>query len=271
MVRSFVGRTKFFFFCYIKDTVMYSSAQASSFVAPDDSLLPAMAKRTATEASEATVVEFPVTALEEFDPELFEVKVRGKTKDGFAVVATAYNNKRLTLNLTTGKKWAQVKYRVSPYDDSDFKTMKVTLVVDNAVASVIDGIEEEVKKSILGQHANCTWHSSMHEGLFSAKIVLEDKDPAKLTQCRVRPFQKDVVVASGKDQVLPLIDGNGQLIRSKAKLAVTLQSVWIMKEKTGALKAGVNWRIVNFMVDVPEKICHVFPDVFENVSWDDEE
>ena len=48
-------------------------------------------------------------------------------------------------------------------------------------------------------------------------------------------------------------------------------SVWIMKEKTGALKAGVNWRIVNFMVDVPEKICHVFPNVFENVSWDDEE
>ena len=91
-MRSFLGRTSIFFFCHSKDTIMHSSAQANSVVAPDASLLPAMAKRTATEASEATVVEFPVTALEDFDAQLFEIKVRGKKKDGTVAIAPAYND-----------------------------------------------------------------------------------------------------------------------------------------------------------------------------------
>jgi hypothetical protein len=271
-VRSFVGRTSIFFFCHIKDTVMYSSAQATSFVALDASLLPAMAKRTATEASEATVREFPITALEDFDPKLFEVKVRGKKKDGTVAIAPAYNDKRLTLNL---KKWAEVKYRVRPYDAAiesvaEFQALKVTLVVDNDICLEIGCVEEQVKKVVLEQHANCKWHSSLQEDLFSAKLMLEAPDSLRLTQCRVRPFQKDVVLAAGKAQVEPLLNENSEWARSRAKVAVTLHNVWIMKDGAG-FKAGTTWRIVNIMVDLPEKIRHVFPDVFANVSWDDEE
>jgi hypothetical protein len=271
-VRSFVGRTNFFFFCHIKDAIMYSSAQATSFVAPDASFLPAMAKRTASEASEATVVEFPVTALEEYDSQLFEVKVRGKKKDGTVAIAPAYNGKRLTLNL---KKWTEVKYRIRPYDYTvesvaEFQALKVTLVADNDICSTINSVEEAVKKVVLEQHANCKWHSSLQEDLFSAKLVVEAKDPTQLTQCRVRPFQKDVVVAAGKAQVEPLLNEYSEWARSRAKVAVTLHNVWIMRDGAG-FKAGATWRIVNIMVDLPEKIRHVFPDVFANASWDDDE
>ena len=144
---------------------MLSSAQETSFVAFDASLLPAVAKRTATEASEATVREFPITALEDYDPQLFEVKARGKKKDGTVAIAPAYNGKRLTLNL---KKWTEVKYRVRPYDAviesvAEFQALKVTLVVDNDFCLAISRVEEQVKKVVLEQHANCKWHTSLQE------------------------------------------------------------------------------------------------------------
>ena len=257
---------------------MYSSDRATSFVASDASLLPAMAKRTASQASEAVVKEFPVTPLEDFDPQLFEVKVRGKKKDGTTVVATSYNSQRFTVNLTTGKQWLHVKYQIqaSSYDfmkdaASQLETMKVTLAVEDNVASVIRGIEDEVKKAVLEQHKDCKWHSSVQDDLFTAKLVLTAKDPKHLTQCRVRPFQKDVVVAAGKEQVQPLLDSYSGLVRSKVKVVVSLHSVWIMKEGGGSVKAGLTWRIVNLLADVPEQTRYVFPDVFANFSWDDEE
>ena len=269
-MRSFVGRTSIFFFCHIKDTVMHSSAQATSFVAPDASLLPAMTRRTATEAFEATLVEFPITTLQDFDPQLFEVKVRGKKKDGTVTVVPAYNDKRLTLNL---KRWTEVKYRVRPYDYesvAEFQALKVTLVVDNDICLAIGRVEEQVKKVVLEQHANCKWHNSLQEDLFSAKLMLEAKDCIHLTHCRVRPFQKDVILAAGKAEVEPLLNENSDWVHSKAKVAVTLHNVWVMKDGAG-FKAGATWRIVNMMVDLPEKIRHVVPDVFANYSWDDEE
>ena len=251
---------------------MHSSAQATSLVAPDASLLPAVAKRAASEASEATVAEFPITSLKNYDSQLFEVSVRGKTRDGSVAFAPAYNGKRFTLNL---EKWCDLRYRVRAYDyavesAAEFQALKVTLIVDNNICLAINSVEEQVKKVVLEQHANCKWHSSLQEDLFSAKLVLEARNPLHLTQCRVRPFQKDVVLAAGKAQVEPLLNEYSGWANSRAKVAVTLHNVWIMKDGTG-FKAGISWRIVNRMVDLPEKIRHVFPDVFANASWDDDE
>ena len=109
---------------------MYSRAQANSFVLPSDEL-PAMAKRTASQASGAAVKDFPVTDYQDFDIDLLEVKDRGLKKAGAPVLVASYNQQKLTLNLTPGKKWAQVKWRIQPgrYDKSDSASMKVTLSV----------------------------------------------------------------------------------------------------------------------------------------------
>ena len=82
---------------------MYSSAQATSFAASDSSFLPTMAKRTASQASEAAVKDFPIISFGDFDNSLFAVKERGLSKDKLPVFVTSYNQKKLTLNLTPGK------------------------------------------------------------------------------------------------------------------------------------------------------------------------
>ena len=107
--------------------------------------------------------------------------------------------------------------------------------------------------------------------MFSAKLVLGAKDQKQLTQCKVRPFKKEVVMAAGKEQVQPLLDANSGLARSKVKLVVSLHSVWFMQDKPFKKSAGLVWRITNLMADVPEQTRYVFPDVFGDVSFDEED
>jgi len=268
---------------------MYSRAQANSFVLPsDEPLLPAMARRTASEMSEAAVRDFPITDFQDFEIDLLEVKDRGLKKDGTPTLVASYNQQKLTLNLTPGSNWAQVKWRIQPglYDKSDTASMKVTLSVGEAVAATIFKIEETVKAVVLqklkkafpvlgeldanGLHK--IWHGAMKdEDLFSAKVVLESKNADKLTKFTVRPFQKSVVEVVGKDRLQPLLNENSGFMGAKARAAVSAESIWIiLDQQSRPTSAGILWKIQHMMVDLPEQVRWHVPNPFANASWDDE-
>jgi len=271
---------------------MYPRAQAKSFVLPpaDESLLPAMAKRTASQASEAAVKDFPVTDFQDFDINLFEVKERGLKKDGTPVFVTSYNQQKLTLNLTPGKKWVQVKWRIQAglYDKEDASTMKVTLAVGEKVAATIRKIEDAVKPVVLQKlktafpvldtvdaaSLHMIWHEAIkQDDLFTAKVVLDSKNPAQLTKFMARPFQQAVVEVAGKAQLQPLLNENSGFMGAKARAAVSAESVWIMldQQQSRPMQAGITWKIQHFMVDLPEQVRWQVPNVFANASWDDDD
>ena len=254
---------------------MFAATQAPSSTASQTAFLPTMAKRTASQASEPVVKEAPVISVEDFDIGLFAAKARGLKKDGERVFATSYNHQKFRVNLTPGKKWLQVKYRIqaSDYDKNDNK-IKVKLVINEEVASLISSVEEEVKKVVLAEEKNAVWHSALKDDTFAANLVMVSKSADYLTQCKVRPYQKDVVVVSGKEQLEPLLKENSCFMGAKAKVMVSLESVWVMKndkDAKDAPTAGMTWKINNLMVDLPEQIRYVVPDVFADASWDDEE
>ena len=123
MVRSLPWKDDFFFLAVRKGALMYPRAQANSFVLPpaDESLLPAMAKRTASQMSEEVVKETPITVVDEFDHGLLKIKQTGLNEEEMPILKVFYDSHRLTLNLTPGKKWVQVKWKVeaSPFETKD--------------------------------------------------------------------------------------------------------------------------------------------------------
>ena len=267
---------------------MYSSAQATSFAASDSSFLPTMAKRTASQASEAAVKDFPIISFGDFDNSLFAVKERGLSKDKLPVFVTSYNQQKLTLNLTPGKSWLKVKYPIEKAMNGDWNsnTQKVTLNVSEEMASVIKGVEETVEKAVMEKlvavdkepYGRPKWRSALWEGSFSAKLVLDSKKTEYLTQCRVRPFNKDVVVVAGKEQLEPLLAENNYFQGAKAKVVVSPDSVWIIRKDPAAARvdgvsftAGIYWKIHHFMADLQEPVRYAVPDIFANASWSDEE
>jgi hypothetical protein len=243
-----------------------------------------MARRTASQAFEGTVKEFLITEFQDFDMNLFQVKERGVNKEGLPVFVTSYNQQRLTLNLTSGRKWLQVKWRIqaSMYDKEDPNKLKVSLAVGDEVAATIQTIEDAVKSVVLpklktvmlpvfagGDH---NWHSAIRDNVFTPKITLDAKNIASVTQFKVRPFQKDVVNVAGKDQLLPLLNENSGFMGAKARAAVSPDSIWILKGLgSDPSTAGIFWKIHHIMVDLPEQVRWVVPDVFANASWDDDE
>ena len=246
-----------------------------------------MAKRTASQASEGVVKEFPITEIADFDLDLFQVKERGLNKEGLPTFVTSYNQQRLTLNLTSGKKWLQVKWRIqaSMYDKEDPSKLKVSLAVDEEAAATIQKIEDAVKAAVLpklkatlspkNDASDHYWHSSLKEGVFTPKVVLDAKNASSLTHFKVRPFHKDVIDVAGKDQLQPLLNENAGFMGAKARAVVSLDSVWVL-HADGAkgvhpATAGIFWKVNRFMVDLPEQVRWVVPDVFANASWDDDE
>ena len=171
---------------------MFVTVPASSSTAPQTPFLPTMAKRTASEASEPVVQEVPVISVEDFDISLFAAKARGLKKDGQRVYTTSYNHKRLKLNLTPGKKWLEIKYRIQPSDLSqNDNRMKVKFVVSEKMASIIGSIEDEVKKVVMPGHEATEFYSALKDDTFGASLVLESKSDGYLRQCKVRPRQSE--------------------------------------------------------------------------------
>lgn len=250
---------------------MFASAQAPSSTVSNAPFLPTMAKRTHSEASEPVTKEAVVISIDDFDVSLFAAKARGLKKDGQRVFTTSYNHKRLHLNLTpVGKGLLEIKYRVqqSDYAQNDNR-MKVKFVVGEKVMSIINSIEEEVKKAVMPMHEATEFHSSLKDDVFSANLVLESKSEDYLSQCRVRPFQKDVIVVAGKEKLQPLLKENAGFVGGKARIVVSLDSIWVMTGSVGVPKVGLDWKIHTLMVSLPEQIRYVVPDVFADASWDE--
>jgi hypothetical protein len=249
---------------------MFAATQANILTASQTPFLPTMAKRTASESSEPVAQEAQVVSVEDFDASLFATKARGLRKDGQRVYITSYNHKKLNLNLTPGSAFLEIKYRIqaSDYAQNDNR-MKAKFVASEKVAAVISSIEEEVKKIVKVDLPDLVWSSSLKNDIFAANLVLEAKTEAYLTQCRVRPFQKDVVAAAGKEQLQPLLKENSGFMGGKAKVMATLEAIWIMKNSGDAPTVGLDWKIHTMMVSLPEQIRYVVPDVFANASWDD--
>ena len=246
-----------------------------------------MTKRSAAAASE-TVKEFPVHAYEELDLTKFLVKQRGEQKNGKPSFNASYDGQKLSVNLTPKTKWLHLPYAVdsSKYakEEGDTETLRVQVTVDDEVAKVLVEIGEAAKKQVRAQIPNVEWFDSVkytdNDALFTAKLVLKSPDEKNLTLCTVRPYKQDVVKATGKDILGPLLDANRGLAKSKVKVSVSLHTVWFMKssEKKDWIKspndpllAGLTWRITNLVADVPEQTRYVHQDVFKDVVFDDEE
>ena len=161
------------------------------------------------------------------------------------------------------------------YDREDATNLKVTLAVDEAAAETITRIEDVVKKVVTEKlkttfgEDDHRWHTAVKENLFTPKAALDAKEEGSLTQFKVRPFKKDVVNAAGKEELQPLLDQRSGFIGAKAKATVSPDSVWILKNAGEPATAGIFWKIYNVMVDLPEQVRWVVPDVFPDASWDD--
>ena len=260
---------------------MYSSAQATSFAVSDSSFLPAMAKRTASEMSEGAANSFTVVDYNAFDISLFSVKETVDEK-GFPQFKTGYDRQKLVLNLTPGSKWCEVKYKLElgKFDKPDCPFWRVKLVVDEQVAELINQIENEVKKDVLPKVASadsqneCAWKPAVEESLFCAKLIHFSKYPKLLTQCKVRPFKKNVVAVAGSEQLRPFLSEYNQFQGARSKLVVAAESVYILARdaKTGKPPlAGIEWKIHHFVVDLPEPVRWFVPDVFVDICWDDKD
>ena len=68
----------------------------------------------------------------------------------------------------------------------------------------------------------------------------------------------------------PLLKAHRGFRDAKAKLAVALHNIWLMKDKDGKKTAGVTWRVTNLMADLPEATVYTYEDVFANEEFPDE-
>ena len=248
-----------------------------------------MTKRSAAAASEI-VKEFPVHAVDELDISKFVVKQRGEPKNGKPFFTTSYDGQRLSINLAPKKKWLYLPYAIenSTYaakeEGGKTETLRVQVVLDDEASNVLIQIGQAVKEQVLKQAPDVKWFDAVkftdQGNIFTGKLVLKASNEKDLTLCTVRPFKQEVVKATGKEILGPLLEANRGFAKSKVKVSISLHAVWFMKwseskdwvpgPKDG-LNAGLTWRITNLMADVPEQTKYVHQDVFADVEFEDDE
>lgn len=272
--------------------MMFSPAQnfrSQDFVAPSPRSL---AMKRSADASSESVKEFAVHSFDEVDLSKLSVTQRADQKNGKPFFNASYDNQRFIVNLAPKKKWLQIPYAIesSKYarEEGNTETVRVQVALDDEVADVMKRVGDRVKEQVLAKMPDVKWYDSVKSAetghILTAKMVLKAPDEKNLTLCTVRPFKQEVVKAAGKEVLGPLLEANRGFARSRAKVVVSLHGVWFMKEsdtdswvkkgtgKTGnELMAGITWRVVNLMADLPEQTKYVFQDVFANVSFSDEE
>lgn len=248
-----------------------------------------MTKRSAAAASEV-VKEFPVYAVDEIDVAKFSVKQRGDQKNGKPFFTTSYDGQKLSLNLTPKKKWLHLPYAiessnyVAKEEGGKTETLRIQVVLDDDATNVLVQIGQVAKEQVMKDMPDVKWFDAVkftdQGNLFTGKLVLKASDEKDLTLCTVRPFKQELVKATGREVLGPLLEANRGLAKSKVKVSVSLHAVWFMKwsemkdwvpgSKDG-LNAGLTWRITNLVADVPEQTKYVHQDVFADVVFDDEE
>lgn len=248
-----------------------------------------MAKRTASQISEAVAKDVPITVVEDFDVGLLKIKQTGLNEEEMPILKVRYDTHRLILNLAPGKKWLQVKWKIeaSPFDGPNPSRLGITLAVDDDTAATIAKIEDELRPVVLEKTIACiqkqckvkpdvAWKSAVRETLFTAKLQMSSKEPAYLTQCKIRPFKQQVLTVAGKDQLQPLLNENYGFMGAKAKATVCLEGAYVVRKgmPNHAAKVGLTWVVKQLVADLPEpreKVQWVVPDVFADVAWEDDE
>ena len=249
---------------------------------------PAMSKRSADSAAE-TVKEFAVHSIDEIDMAQFSVKQRGQQKNGKPFFNASYANSKLLVNLTPKKKWLHLPFsiessRYAKKEEGNTETVRVQVSLDDEVAKVLRTIGDHVRDQVAAQVPDLKWCDSVkcleHGEMFTSKLVLKAPEEKNLTVCTVRPFKKEVVTAKGKEALGQLLEENRGFAKSKVKIVVSLHGIWFMKESEmdswvkgskDATMAGITWRVLNMVADVPEQTRYVYQDVFKDVVFDDED
>ena len=239
--------------------------------------LAAMGKRSAADAAEAVNVKQIVTrSIDEIDMEKFSVKQRGK-KDEFPFFYASYDHSQLVVNLTA-KKWLRIPFAIENNYTQDGKTqsLPVSVEVDVDIAKVIQDLETAVKDQVLAVVPDFKWKDSVtqsgpYDPIFKAKLMLKAENEKHLSLCTVRPFGQPAVRGIvGEEALKPLLKAHRGFRDAKAKLAVALHNIWLMKDKDGKKTAGVTWRVTNLMADLPEATVYTYEDVFANEEFPDE-
>ena len=241
----------------------------------------AMAKRSAATANEPVITkEFVVRTYSEIDTTLFSVKQRGSLKNGDPFFQASYDHSHLVINLTP-ENWLHLPFSIDTKDryamdgKGDLHTFTTNVEVTPDIAKVITDIEAIVEEQVKATIPGVEWHNSVrksgeHGERFAAKLVSKADDDKHNTLCTVRLFGKQPVKGAGPDFLTPLLEANRGFRNAKVKVAVAFHKVWVMTDKYGKKSAGVNWRITNFVADVPEQVQFVYQDIFANELVDEQ-
>jgi len=239
-----------------------------------------MSKRSAADAAEpVNVKEIAVRLIDEIDLAKFSVKQRGK-QDDFPFFYASYDHSQLVVNLTAKKEqWLRIPFAiVNQYAQLEGKTqtLPVSVEVDADIAKVIQDLETVVKDQVLAVVPDFKWKDSVtqsgpYDPIFKAKLMLKAENEKHLSLCTVRPFGQPAVRGIvGEEALKPLLKAHRGFRDAKAKLAVALHNIWLMKDKDGKKTAGVTWRVTNLMADLPEATVYTYEDVFANEEFPDE-
>lgn len=241
-----------------------------------------MGKRSAADAAEAVNVKQIVTrAIDEIDMEKFSVKQRGK-QDEFPFFYASYDHSQLVVNLTATK-WLRLPYAIENRfaiaegrTGGKTETLNISVEVDADIAKVIHDLETVAKNEVHAVAPDFTWKFSVtqlapYEPIFKGKLFLRAENDKHLSLCTVRPFgQPAIRGVVGEEAVKPLLKAHRGFRDAKAKLAVALHKIWLMKDKDGNKTAGATWRVTNLMADLPEATVYAYEDVFANEEFPDE-
>ena len=238
----------------------------------------AMSKRSAADAAESVnVKEIEVRLLDEIDVAKFSVKQRGK-QDDFPFFYASYDHSQLVVNLTA-KKWLRIPFAIeNQYAQLDGKTqtLPVSVEVDADIAKVLVALDAVAKAQVLAVLPGAIWvdavrQSGEYEPVFKPKLMLKCDNHKHLSLCAVRPFGKPAIRGVvGEEALKPLLKEHRGFREAKAKMAVALNKIWIMRDELGKKTAGVSWRVTNMMADLPEETVYEFKDVFAEELFPDE-
>jgi hypothetical protein len=233
-------------------------------------------KRSAEDATAPVQHEVPVYPCSNVDASLLVVKERGKSKNG-PIIGVSYNSNRLALNLTAGKEWLTTPFgmernsmfaKESAEVEFDSLPFSIELPDSSDAQRAIEALDASAKEQLQKFMPNVQWHPSIRktEGYpdrLNPKVVLRTTNMRDCTTFHVRPHGREIVKGSGADFIEPLLKANRNFRQAKVKLVIALHKIWV-----NGGKAGIVWRVVTMVADLPQQQEIVYEEVFGDDVFD---
>ena len=248
----------------------------------DDAMEARGTKRSASSAAEPAK-KLPVLPFGEVDVAKLVAKDAGRDKDARQLISASYEGLRLAVNLTPEKEsWLQLPFglqrntkfaKEQDASGGEYETLPMDVQLDDETARALKDIDEAMKEQVLSILPSALWHGSVRHSdgypdRLHVKLVSKSSRPNDLTALHVRPFGKPSVKGAGDEFLKPLLETGRNFRNAKVKVAVLLQKIWVMKEKD-KVSAGITWRAISVIADLPEQIQYGYEDVFGDDVFDE--